>query len=341
MTIRPLTLSDLPALEELVPLSEAEGFRFVKRLAEDVGAARVQLDSPCEFFLGCVEEGRLVGVGGITPDPYVSDSSVGRLRHLYVRPEWRRRDVGRALVADLEARAAHCYSRLRLRTDTPVAARFYENLGFEAIESDSATHLRVLPADDIVDLYRRHGRRWAEARGAVPSEGPWIDRFIELLADGATVLDIGAGSGEPIARYLFDRGFHVHGVDSSPVVLELFRANLPEQTAQLADMRSLNLGRTFGGIIAWDSFFHLTPDQQRGMFPIFRAHADEGAPLLFTSGTSAGIAIGSLEGDPLYHASLDPDEYRQLLKTWGFDILDHVAEDPRCGQHTVWLARRS
>jgi hypothetical protein len=88
----------------------------------------------------------------------------------------------------LEERASHCYARLRLRTDISVASRFYEQLGFEAIESDSITHLRALPADDIIDLYRRHGRRWAEARGAVPGEGPWIDRFIELLDDGATVL---------------------------------------------------------------------------------------------------------------------------------------------------------
>jgi hypothetical protein len=35
-------------------------------------------------------------------------------------------------------------------------------------------------------------------------------------------------------------------------------------------MRSLTLGRRFGGILAWDSFFHLRQDDQRRMFPIKR-----------------------------------------------------------------------
>jgi hypothetical protein len=49
---------------------------------------------------------------------------------------------------------------------------------------------------------------------------------------------------------------------------------------------------------------------------------------------------GKLEGEPLYHASLDPDEYRLLLDRNGFDVVTHVAEDPDCGGHTVWLARQ-
>ena len=105
-------------------------------------------------------------------------------------------------------------------------------------------------------------------------------------------------------------------------------------------MRSLSLDRRFGGLIAWDSLFHLAPDEQRLMFPVFRDHALPGAPLLFTSGPAAGEAIGTLQGEPLYHASLGPGEYRLLLGWHGFDVVAHAAEDPDCGGHTVWLARR-
>lgn len=76
------------------------------------------------------------------------------------------------------------------------------------------------------------------------------------------------------------------------------------------------------------------------MFPIFGAHAKPGAPLLFTSGPRHGDAIGSFEGEPLYHGSLDASEYRGLLRDNGFAVVDHVADDPTCGGHTVWLARR-
>ena len=195
-------------------------------------------------------------------------------------------------------------------------------------------------AASIIDLYRRHAAAWTTARGTVLTERVWLDRFVRLVRPEASVLDIGCGSGEPIARHLCGEGHPVTGVDASPEMIALFRANLPDQTAELADMRSLDLGQTYGGLIAWDSFFHLTPDDQRRMFPIFRRHAEPGAPLLFTSGPAFGEAIGTLEGDPLYHASLDPDEYRQLLDRNNFDVVAHVAEDPACTGHTVWLARR-
>lgn len=200
----------------------------------------------------------------------------------------------------------------------------------------SATDLSVR----IVGIYSRHAVTWAAARGSVLNERVWLDRFLGLLRPGGRVLDIGCGPGVPISRYLVEQGHPVSGVDSSPEMIALFRANLPGAEAVLADMRSLALDRKFGGLIAWDSFFHLAPDDQRLMFPVFGDHAESGAPLMFTSGPAFGEAIGTLAGEPLYHASLDPEEYRLLIEAGGFDVVDHVTEDPECGGHTVWLARR-
>ncbi len=124
-------------------------------------------------------------------------------------------------------------------------------------------------------------------------------------------------------------------------MIALCRENFPERQWFVADMRTLDLGRCFEGIMAWDSFFHLSFDDQRAMFPVFRAHAAPGAPLLFTSGPRHGEAIGKLRGEPLYHASLDPDEYRALLAANDFAVVAERMEDPECGGHSVWLARRT
>ena len=104
-------------------------------------------------------------------------------------------------------------------------------------------------------------------------------------------------------------------------------------------MRTLSLQRTFQGILAWDSFFHLSRDDQRRMFPIFREHAAPQAVLMFTSGPAEGEAIGSYRGEPLYHASLSAEEYRALLNANGFSVRAHGVEDPECGHRTVWLAQ--
>ncbi len=190
-----------------------------------------------------------------------------------------------------------------------------------------------------MDLYERHAGAWDGDRGKSLVERPWLDRFGADAGPGARILDIGCGSGEPIARYLIACAHGVTGIDSSPSLIGLCRARFPDQAWIAGDMRRLDLGTRFGGLIAWDSFFHLAADDQRAMFPLFRAHAQPGAALMFTSGACAGEAIGSYRGEPLYHASLDPGDYEALLAANGFEVVRHAVDDQDCGGRTVWLAR--
>lgn len=203
---------------------------------------------------------------------------------------------------------------------------------------------KAKPAHDastqIVNLYERHARTFDRERGKSLFERRWLDRFRAAAGTGASILDIGCGTGEPIARYLIAAGHDVTGVDSSETMIALCRERFPTQSWIIADMRRLDLGRRFNGILAWDSFFHLTQGEQKAMFAIFAAHIADGGALMFTSGPRAGEAIGSFQGEPLYHASLDPEDYRRLLAAHGFDVIDHIAEDATCGSHTIWLARQ-
>lgn len=200
------------------------------------------------------------------------------------------------------------------------------------------------PADRVVALYDGCAGEWDadRRRGLRPDGSPfekaWLDSSASLLQPGSSVLDLGCGGGIPITQYLVHHNFEVTGVDASRRMIELWRRRFPKQCSHVADMRHLELRRRFCGLIAWDSFFHLPHSDQRLMFRIFAAHAMPGAALLFTSGTSHGEAIGALNGAPLYHASLDPEEYRALLKANGFDVRVHVVEDPEC-HRTAWLAQ--
>jgi SAM-dependent methyltransferase len=194
-------------------------------------------------------------------------------------------------------------------------------------------------AGRIIDLYERHAQHWDRNRWRNLFERSWLARFRTLLPRGGSVLDIGCGSGEPIARHFIEAGYKLTGVDSSRAMIAFCKARFPDQTWLVADMRALSIDARFDGILAWDSFFHLTQNDQRLMFPIFRKHAAPNAVLMFTSGPREGVAMGTYEGEPLYHASLDPDEYCTLLDKNGFRVVAFVPEDRECGQHTVWLAQ--
>ena len=196
-------------------------------------------------------------------------------------------------------------------------------------------------ADDVVSIYREHADAFVRLRGAGLIERAWLDAFLALLPGAnSRVLDIGCGYGVPIAQYLIERGCRVTGVDTSVLLLNRAKAAFPEHQWIAADMRQMAVAGPFDGLIAWHSFFHLSPEDQRGMFGEFRRLAAPGAVLMFTSGTGLGEAMGEFEGRPLYHGSLEGEEYRELLGVNGFEVVRHVVEDAGCGGATVWLAKQ-
>ena len=207
----------------------------------------------------------------------------------------------------------------------------------ETIRIASMSH----PANLIISHYERHAAAWDQDRqNGAWNDKVWHDLFVASLPKGGKVLDLGCGSGRPVAQHLVEQGLHVTGVDSSPTMMSLCRSRLPAHEWIVADMRTLALGRRFDGILAWDSFFHLGHDDQRGMFPVFAEHASDRAVLMFNTGPAHGEAIGTYRGDRLYHASLAGDEYEALLDRFGFEVIEHVVNDARSGGRTVWFCRR-
>ena len=192
--------------------------------------------------------------------------------------------------------------------------------------------------DAILPTYDAVASDWDRTRDRSLFERRHLDRMLSF-APGRAVLDLGSGSGRPIAQYLVDRRCRVTGVDGAPAMIDLFRRYVPGADAVVADMRTLDLSRTFDALLAWDSFFHLSPDDQRAMFPVFAAHAAPRAVLMFTAGPAAGDPVGEVAGHRIYHASLEPETYRDALAAAGFQLLDIAVEDPDCAGHTVYLAR--
>jgi trans-aconitate methyltransferase len=207
-------------------------------------------------------------------------------------------------------------------------------------QKDEALKDKRIPP--ISDLYERLAKQYIADRLHVPwNEKSWLDRFLDHLPETRRVLDLGCGAGTPIGKYLLDHDCALTGVDTSPTLIAHCRKHAPQAEWLVADMRHLSLGTQFDGLIAWDSFFHLSHADQHSMFQVFDEHAAPDALLMFTSGTEHGEAIGEYHGEPLYHASLAPKEYESLLDRHGFRVLEHVVEDPACGAHTIWLAKRA
>jgi cyclopropane fatty-acyl-phospholipid synthase-like methyltransferase len=201
---------------------------------------------------------------------------------------------------------------------------------------------RPLPeprADAIFSTYARVADGFARDRVTSLFEAPML-RALARHAPGRRLLDLGCGTGRPLAQWLADRGFAVTGVDGAAPMLRHFRAALPAARAIHCDMRRLRLRTRFDAILAWDSFFHLDHTDQARMFPVLAAHAAPGAVLVFSSGPSRSVAFGAVAGAPVFHASHAPLTYRRLLREAGFRVLAFHPEDPAVDRHSWWLCRR-
>ena len=118
------------------------------RLVAEWQSGRNCFNQPGEANFIATDNGHVVGVCGLNHDLYLGDPSVGRVRHLYVAVDHRRNGIGTQLVRAVIGAATGCFTRLRLRTDSPDADCFYRSLGFMPFTAEPAcSHEVVLDVD--------------------------------------------------------------------------------------------------------------------------------------------------------------------------------------------------
>ena len=184
--------------------------------------------------------------------------------------------------------------------------------------------------------------KWADARSKGGfREKSYVDRFLEYLPAGGCVLDLGCGSGVPIARYLLDHGYRVTGVDSSGEMLRLFRANCPEAEAIRADMVCGTFLRRIDGLIAWDSVFHIPKLEHAVLFRQMRLWVTPGAPVLLSAGGTEDEFTAPMFDVPFFYSGHAPEQTKALLRDAGFEILCAEIDDPSSRGHLAVLCRAS
>jgi GNAT superfamily N-acetyltransferase len=144
VTIEPVAALP-PGFAELAADAVADGQKLLEVLREDWDSGALRFDRPGEALYAAHAGEALLGLCGLTRDPYLKDGSAARVRRLYVRRAARRHGAGRALLGAVVAGATlGGWSRLRVRA--PVASfAFYEACGFlRAVGEPAATHVRLL-----------------------------------------------------------------------------------------------------------------------------------------------------------------------------------------------------
>jgi SAM-dependent methyltransferase len=152
-------------------------------------------------------------------------------------------------------------------------------------------------------------------RGRAPATAIGTGRVRDwalTLRHGASVLDLGCGTGLPITKVLVDEGLDVFAIDAAPSLVDAFRSNLPQvPVACESVLESKFFERTFDAVVSWGLMFLLQPDEQRALIARIGDALEPGGRLLFTAEARPVAWNDAMTG--LESRSLGAEEYRRLL----------------------------
>lgn len=146
-----------------------------------------------------------------------------------------------------------------------------------------------------------------------------VQAWARTLPGGATVIDIGCGSGLPIAEVLLSEGLQVFGIDAAPSFVEAFRHNLagiPVACEAVQDSTFFN--RPFDAALAWGLVFLLSPEDQGRLIRRFADILVPEGRLLFTAPAIPCQWNDAMTGEK--STSLGCAEYCRLLSEAGFSV---------------------
>lgn len=179
-------------------------------------------------------------------------------------------------------------------------------------------------ADRFISVRSESGRALVRAWGAD-------------LAPGASVLDLGAGSGEPITSVLIAAGFRVAALDASPSMAAAFKLNFPDVPILCEPVETSQFfGRRFDAILAIGLLFLLPEQTQRNLIQkVFLALEPKGS-FLFSAPSEIGEWDDVLTGRR--STSLGEEAYAEALRGAGFDQVESRFDE--AGSH-YYLAGKS
>lgn len=150
--------------------------------------------------------------------------------------------------------------------------------------------------------------------------------WAKTLPPNATVLDLGCGTGMPLARVLQEEGLQVYGIDASPTMIQTFQQNFPASPAACEAVEdSLFFNRQFDAIVAWGLVFLLPTDVQQ---LVFKKAADAlltGGKLLFTAPAQAVSWNDMMTGHE--STSLGAEQYKALLTASGLGLIEEFDDE--------------
>lgn len=151
----------------------------------------------------------------------------------------------------------------------------------------------------------------------------YLARLMERLERGSTVLELGCGSGVPVAEMLAD-GHFVTGVDFSERQVLLARRHVPRADFIVTDMTEIDFPPgSFDAVAAFYSLIHLPREEQPGMIAKIARWLRPGGLYVANMGTAdnPGFLEDWIDGVPMFWSSFDAETNLGMIRQAGLSLL--------------------
>mgnify|MGYP004702341239 CR=1 FL=1 len=169
------------------------------------------------------------------------------------------------------------------------------------------------------DSYNEIAEDWSAARNTFfGREREYLDTVLLATPPGATILDLGCGTGRPMAEYIVGQGRRVLGVDESEVMLAIARKRLPSEQWVLSPMETYEPTMAYQGALLWDSLFHVPRTAHEPIIRKVVRGLPSGGRFMLTVGGSAHPAFTDfMYGHEFFYDSNTPEETETFLRHSG------------------------
>jgi SAM-dependent methyltransferase len=173
--------------------------------------------------------------------------------------------------------------------------------------------------------YNQIAAAWDEARNTFGRERKYFDAFLEGVPVPSSFLDLGCGTGRPVAEHLLSLGHRVTGVDQAEELLALARERFPQGRWIEARLEEYEPAEKYAGVICWDALFHIPRETHERILARAAGCLDPGGRLVLSVGGSEHPAFtDTMLGETFFYDSHQPERVVEILGSLGFEML--VAE---------------
>ncbi|PLB52304.1 S-adenosyl-L-methionine-dependent methyltransferase [Aspergillus steynii IBT 23096] len=162
---------------------------------------------------------------------------------------------------------------------------------------------------DAETVFNYLGKRYEDAFLDSPKLCQVVRRTISALEPHSRVLDVGCGTGKPVADIVASAGHEVYGIDISETMVNIAHSQV-RGTFQKADMRQYTPPCAMDAVFAVYSLFQISPSDTHSMVFKFAEWLREGGLLVL--GVTPSTSLRSDQGtfDPVWGC------IREVIKPW-------------------------